>query len=107
MTDIPILGQKAEPEEPPEIQAATAYLVVIGSDGTVAVMQDVSNAGHITLQRIASIDDIHGSARILGDAMQTSKTAGAVQQMMLQTTAAMAEAKINQDITANINRTKR
>lgn len=96
MTDIPIIGQQAPPAAAPEpIRARTAYLVVIGYDGMVQFIPEVGEALNLILERHPTVDEIQSSAQIVHDDIVIRKTAGTVQQVMLQTGQAMAEAQAN------------
>ena len=90
--------QAAEDEDAVEddsVLALTAFIVVIGHDGSVKASHDVNQA--LSLDRLATIDDMDAGCAIVRRDIQASMTAGQVVFGLQVSAQAMGEKKASMD----------
>lgn len=107
MADVPDLSKlkngstpPPEPDQPAPV-ARTAFLVVVGADGNIAVSNDTGQ--EVEVQQKCTTDDIYMAATLIIKDIQVQQTAQLVQNGLLQMGNLMQQQQQEQAIRNRLN----
>jgi hypothetical protein len=99
MAEIPDLSKMKNGNKPPEpqaVQAKTAFLVVVGTDGNIQVSADTSL--DVEVQSQPTTDDIYTACALITKDIQVQQTAALVSNGLLQMGSLLQQQAQNEQI---------